>query len=319
MIGFKPIFRKELSDHLSSYRFLILFVLIAMVSLILVYMGAMDLEEGLKGEQKPRYVFLMLFTTSRIGFPLVQFVAFFGPLIGLLMGFDSVNRERNEGTLSKLLSQPIYRDSVITGKWAAGAAVVAVMLSSIVLLIVGLGLIVVGVKPGLEEFGRIAVYLLISALYISLWLGISILFSIAFRSMATSALAVLAVWVFFSFFFSLGVNALVGMVVSTHRGSEAEAVRTLAGIERALTFTSPMKLYNDSTATIIDPMRRTLRPFVEQMGLLERASMARFSGPLPLAQSFLMVSPYLIYLVALTVISFAVSYITFMRQEVRSI
>jgi ABC-2 type transport system permease protein len=319
MTGVKPIFRKELTDHLSSYRFLILFVLIAMASLILVYMAAVDLEENLRGEQKPRYVFLMLFTSSRIGFPLVQFVAFFGPLIGLLLGFDSVNREHNEGTLSKLLAQPIYRDAVINGKWAAGAAVVAIMLVSIVLLIVGMGLILVGVKPGGEEFARIFIYLLISTIYISLWLGVSILFSILFRNVATSALAVLAVWVFFSFFLSLGVNALAGMVVSTNSASQAEALRRLAAIERALTFTSPMKLYTDSTATIIDPMRRTLRPFIVQMGLMERISMSRFSGPLPLLQSFLMVSPYIIYLVALTVVSFALSYVIFMRQEIRSI
>jgi ABC-2 type transport system permease protein len=46
----------------------------------------------------------MLFTSSGALFSLVQFVAFFGPLVGLILGFDTINRERNEGTLSKLLS-----------------------------------------------------------------------------------------------------------------------------------------------------------------------------------------------------------------------
>jgi len=66
-----------------------------------------------EGQVKPHFVFLMVFTEPGAMFSLVQFVAFFGPLVGLILGFDTINRERNEGTLSKLLAQPIYRDVVI--------------------------------------------------------------------------------------------------------------------------------------------------------------------------------------------------------------
>ena len=204
MNGIRSIVRKELADHFSSYRFIILFALIAMVSLITVYMVGLNIRTELEGIAKPKFIFLMLFTSSGALFSLVQFVAFFGPLIGLILGFDTINRERNEGTLSKLLSQPIYRDVVINGKFLAGVITITVMLVSIVLLVTGLGLIIVGVIPGMEEFWRIFVYLIISIIYVSFWLGVSILFSIVFRSIATSALAALAVWIFFSFFISMG-------------------------------------------------------------------------------------------------------------------
>jgi ABC-2 type transport system permease protein len=52
---------------------------------------------------------------------------------------------------------------------------------------------------------------------------------------------------------------------------------------------------------------------------LESLSMARFAGPLPLLQSILIVLPYIIFLIAITVICFAVSYTVFMRQEIRSL
>ena len=315
--GIRTIVRKELADHFASYRFLILFALIAMASLTLVYMAASGIEQAVKGTPVPRFVFLMLFTTSRIGFPLVQFVAFFGPLIGLILGFDSINRERNEGTLSKLLAQPIYRDSVINGKFLAGVVVITIMMTSIILLITGMGLISVGVKPGVEELWRIFIYLVISIVYISLWLGVAILFSILFRSIATSALSAMAVWVFFSFFLSLGVNALISAVLSGG-GNVAGSLPFVYGIEKGMSFTSPMMLYTDSTAAIIDPLRRTLRPFIAQMGAMEQYSLTRFTGPLPLGQSILIVGPYLVFLIALTVICFAISYIVFMRQEIRS-
>ncbi len=319
MRGLKALIRKELADHLSSYRFIILFSLILMVSLLLVYMAAAGIAIDLKGERLPKFVFLMLFTSSKINFSLVQFVAFFGPLIGIIMGFDGINRERNEGTLSKLLAQPIYRDTVINGKFLAGVVIIGMMMVSIILIITGLGIYTVGVKPGLEEFWRIFIYMVISIVYIALWLGVSLLFSVLFRSVATSALASFAMWIFFSFFLSFGVNAFISEVVSSEGLNYSAAMLKVSRIEQALSFTSPMVLYNDSTAAIIDPMRRTLSPFTVQLGLMEQASLTRFSGPLKLTQSFLLVSPYIVYLLAITVICFLVSYIVFMRQEIRSI
>jgi ABC-2 type transport system permease protein len=260
----------------------------------------------------------MLFTSQGALFSLVQFVAFFGPLIGLILGFDTINRERSEGTLSKLLSQPIYRDSVINGKFLAGVVTIAIMMVSIVLVVTGLGLRIVGVVPGAEGIWRILIYLLVSIVYISLWLGVSILFSILFRSIATSALAALALWIFFSFFVPLGASVVANAVTPDLADGDAETVVRHAQIQKAISLASPMELYTDATATIIDPTRKTTRSVV-LMGPMERLSSARFSGPLPLGQSVLVVVPYIISLVAITVICFAISYTVFMRQEIRSL
>ncbi|KKM74565.1 hypothetical protein LCGC14_1399060 [marine sediment metagenome] len=318
MHGVKVILKKELSDHFSSYRFIILFALIAMVSLITVYMVGLNIKQDLEGVAKPKYVFLMLFTSSGAGFSLVDFVGFFGPLIGMILGFDTINRERSEGTLSKLLSQPIYRDTVLNGKFLAGVCVIAVMMVSIVLIITGLGLSMVGVIPGIEEVWRIVVYLVISIVYIAFWLGMAMLFSILFRSVATSALAAVAVWIFFSFFISLGANAVAGAITPEAGESNPESLFRRARIERAISLTSPRQLYTDSTVTIMDPMRKTNLSFV-RVGMMEKISLSRFSGPLPLSQSILVVLPYIISLLAITVVCFAISYIVFMRQEIRSL
>jgi ABC-2 type transport system permease protein len=187
-----------------------------------------------------------------------------------------------------------------------------------VLVISGLGLNVLGVVPGLEEIWRILIYLVISIFYIAFWLGVAILFSIVFRSVATSALAALAAWIFFSFFISIGANITANALVPEADGNNSEALIRKAQFEKALSLTSPMKLYTDSTATIIDPMRKTTRSVVS-MGMLERLSIARFSGPLPLNQSLLVVLPYIISLIAITLVCFAVSYTIFMRQEIRSL
>ena len=319
MRGIKTIIKKELADHFSSYRFTIIFALVAMLSLITAYMVGLNIREELAGIAKPQFIFLMLFTSSGALFSLVQFVAFFGPLVGLVLGFDTINRERSQGTLSKLLSQPIYRDVVINGKFLAGVVMISVMMVSIVMVITGLGLIVLGIIPGLEEIWRIMIYLVISIIYISFWLGVSILFSILFRSTATSALAALAVWIFFSFFISLGASVLANALASEPAGDDPQVVIRRANIVKAFILTSPMELYREATATIIDPTRKSTPRSMVTVGPLENLSMSRFAGPLPLFQSFLIVAPYIITLIAITVVCFAISYVVFMRQEIRSL
>ena len=320
MGGIKTIIKKELADHFASYRFTIIFALIAMVSLVTAYMVGLNIRNELEGVAKPQFVFLMLFTSSGVVFSLVQFVAFFGPLVGLVLGFDTINRERSEGTLSKLISQPIYRDVVINGKFLAGVVMITVMMVSIVLVITGLGLIVLGIIPGFEEIWRIFIYLLISIVYISFWLGVAILFSILFRSTATSALAALAVWIFFSFFVSLGANVLANAFASDSANASPETIMRQAKIVRAFVLASPMQLYTDATDTIIDPTRKHTSSSINMgRGPMETLSMARFAGPLPLGQSVLIVAPYIITLIALTVVCFAISYAVFMRQEIRSL
>ena len=319
MQGISAVFRKEWADHFSSYRFVLLFALIAMISFITSYMAGIHLKESLEGVAKPKFVFLMLFNTTGALFSMVQFVAFFGPLIGIVLGFDVINRERADGTLIKVISQPIYRDSVINGKFLAGVATISVMLASIVLVISGLGLVLLGVVPGAEELWRLIIYLIISIFYISFWLGLSILFSIFFKSIATSALAAVALWIFLSFFVSLGASVMADMVAPADASGldRNEAVVKNMRIKETISLFSPMSLYTNASATIIDPMRKTTEALV-LMGPLEELSAGRFQNPLPLAQSMLVVYPYIVVLIAMTLICFAISYLVFMIQEIRT-
>ena len=320
MSGLRAVYRKELEDHFSSVRFILLMTVILMVSLITAYMVGSGLRKDLEGLVRPSMVFLLLFTSTGPLLSLAQFIAFFGPIIGMVLGFDAINRERAARTLSKVLSQPIYRDAVINGKFLAGLTVIAVMLLAIVLLISGLGLRVLGVVPGWEEVARLAVYLLISIVYIGFWLGVAILCSVLFRGIATSALAILALWIFFAFFMALGANLVANVVRPIPpEGSNEYFEGRIANdeMQRLVASLSPMTLYSEATGTILDPMRKTTRSLV-LVGPFERLSMSRFQNPLPLEQSALIVAPHLVSLLAITLVCFGICYAAFMRQEIRS-
>ncbi|MFP4642674.1 MAG: ABC transporter, partial [Dehalococcoidia bacterium] len=76
---------------------------------------------------------------------------------------------------------------------------------------------------------------------------------------------------------------------------------------------SPTTLFEEATGTVLNPSTRTLRSLVTRD---EVAGMV--PGPLALGQSLKLVWPHLTALAALTVICFSISYLSFMRQEVRA-
>lgn len=310
--------RKELADHFGSIRFLILFCLILMVALVSTYMAATHVREALDGVSKPSQVFLLLFTTPGKFFSLVQFIAFFGPLLGIIMGFDAINRERQYRTLGKLVSQPIYRDAIVNGKFLAGVLTISIALLSMMLLLTGMGLMTVGVIPGIEEIGRLAVYLLVSIAYVSFWLGLAILSSVLFRSLATSALAAVALWIFSAFFIGFLADLAADAVRPVRNPRDPEKIVANRRFADASSLVSPSVLYSQATSTILDPYRRT-RSNLVLTGPMERLSLERFQRPLPLDQSILVVWPYLTLLAAMTLVCFGLSYVVFMRQEIRSV
>ena len=320
MKGIITICRKELADHFSSTRFTLLFYLILMVSMVIAFMVGTGLKEELKDVAKPTFVFLMLFTSPGKFLSLIQFISIFGPIIGIVLGFDAVNRERSARTLSKLASQPIFRDYIINGKFLAGLVTIVIMQLAIVLMISGLGLLLIGVVPGPEEIYRMLIYLVISVFYIGFWLGISILFSVSFRSMATSALASLACWIFFFFFVPMGAGVLADAIAPvdlSQASQNPEMVIKHEETRKVISLVSPMTLYSEATTIILDPLRKTTQSLI-LMGPFERLSISRFQNPLPLWESIYIVLPHLISLIAITLVCFAISYAVFMRQEIRS-
>src|SRR5699024_9310834 len=112
---------------------------------------------------------------------------FLGPLLGIALGFDTINSERSRGTLTRLMAQPIPRDYVINAKFVAALLVNVLLFFALGFLVMALGILIIGIPPTFEEFLRIIFYLLLCITYIGFWLNLGILFSVRFKQAATSA------------------------------------------------------------------------------------------------------------------------------------
>ncbi len=309
MHGLLTVFRKELADHFSSRRFIVLLALVWLIGLSGIYVAGQSIREAVAGSE---FVFLKLFTTSTGALPpfWLLIAVFFGPLIGLVLGFDAINREQSSGTMGLVLSQPIFRDSVINGKFLAGMSTIAFMFVSIVLIMSGLGLWMLGVPPSLEEALRIIAYTGITIIYIGFWMALAMLFSVYFKRIATSALAGIAVWMFFAFFMSMVAGVVAdGMAPVDEQGS-FESLLKHDQLERTVMMVSPTTLYSEAVHTILEPTLRSLWGAV-MVAIPEL-------GSLPFSQSLIQVWPHLVTIVSLTLACFAISYVRFMRQEIRA-
>jgi ABC-2 type transport system permease protein len=310
---FWVIVQKEISDQVSSWRFVILLSIIALTCIGSLYTAMMTIRSSVAdAEADNAFVFLQLFTTTDGTLPsFITFVGFLGPLLGIGMGFDAINSERNKGTLSRVMSQPIHRDSLLNAKFVAALIVISGLFFALGFLVMGFGLITIGIPPTPEEFWRIIFFLILTIFYVAFWLNLSILFSVRFRQPATSALSCIAVWLFFSVFFSLIIN----LVANALAPSSDATVSELVGYQElilALMRLSPSQLFSEATTTLLMPTVRSLGPLtMEQI-------YGAIPSPLPLGQSVLLVWPQVTGLIAATLICFALSYVLFMRQEIRS-
>jgi len=289
------VFRKELADHLSSKRFFIFLILVWALAIFSAYIATQDIRGRVGIDTE--FVFLTFFTTtSRELFSFMVFLALFIPIISIALGFDAINSERNSGNLSRLLSQPIYRDGVINGKFLAGLAVLAIMVVSVIAILAGLGLRIIGVPPAAQEVLRLVAFALISIIYGAFWMALAVLFSILFKSATTSMLSSIGLWIFFVLFMPL----------------IATAVTEDAAIQGIIARISPYTLYGEVISTLLMPSLDSTT------AALLYTNTGRLPNPLSFTQSLSLVWPQLVSIIALAVICFAISYIRFMREEIRA-
>lgn len=311
---FWVIVNKEIRDHVRSWRFIILLAIITLTCLGALYTSLTSMHEAVKsGDVEDTFFFLKLFTVSDGTLPsFVLFINFLGPLLGIALGFDAMNSELNKGTLCRILSQPIHRDCIINAKFVAALIVITIMLFVLGFLVMGAGLIAIGIPPTPEEFARI-----ISFFDPKCFLCRSLVeygddcSRSAPADLATSALASLAIWLFFSVFYTMIVNWVAKMFMP----SDMMPPYYVVGYQKivwGIMSLNPCELFNQATSVLLMPSLRSLGPL-----MMEQVQGA-IPSPLPLGQSLLVIWPQLTGLIAVTILCFALSYIIFMRREIRS-
>jgi len=309
--GTSVVFFRELFDHLTSARMLVLQFLVIVFGAVVVYFAA---EQIRNTTAEDPFLFLRLFAPP--GQTLLSFVVVISilvPIMSIGLGFDAVNGEYNRRTMSRILAQPIYRDALLFGKFLAGLLTLTICLVTLWLLVIGFGLIRLGIPPGPEEIGRLLMFLFVTIAYGGIWLALSILLSVTFRSPATAALVALGLWLFLSLLWP-ALAQLLGEVISPSDIRFATlglpTPDTLAW-QQGLSRVSPGTLYGEAVVAMLNPDAQSMTTLLAQF-------QGRIGSPLPFDQSIIQAWPQMVSLVAGTILLYVVGYVVFQRQEVRA-
>ena len=308
--GLSTVAMKEAADHMTSPRMHLVMLLVLLTAFGSIYAAIGEIKNTLSEDQ---FLFLRLFTTARE--PLPSFVAFLGfllPLVAIALGFDAINGEYNRRTMSRILSQPIYRDALLAGKFVGGLLVIGICLLTLWLLMTGMGILMLGLPPSGEEIMRGLAFLISSLAYAGVWLAISMLFSTLFRAPATSALAGLTLWLVFTIFWSMIGPLVAGAIAPVDPFDPTTAVHQ-AEIAHAIARLSPNTLFGEATLALLNPATRALGLiFVNQL------QGALIGAPLPFDQSILLIWPQFSGLIAAMLLVYTIAYVVFQRQEIRA-
>ncbi len=305
----RAIFWKELADHFGRRRFVLLLGLVGMGTLWGVLIDADQLVRAGDG-----FFFLDMFT-SNLGVPisLLSFISFFGPVIGIALGFDSINSERTQGTLARVLAQPVFRDAVFNGKFLAGLLTLSIVIVSMGIAVIGLAMFRVGMPPSGEEVIRLIGFGLVTIAYLAFWLALAMTASVFLRDTVTSALVSIGLWIALSFFVALAASLLADRLVP-EVGTAEEALRHF-NITTWASRGSPGQLYTEAVGILLDPIGgRVLTPLSVPLKRLE----GLLTTPVSAAQSLQLVWSHIVVLVAMVAALLGLSYTKFLREEIRA-
>lgn len=311
--GMGAVFLKELADHLGSARVRLLQWLVVLTAAAALYTALDSIRATTSSDP---FVFLRLFTQAQEPLPsFAALLAFLLPLLAIGLGFDAINGEHNQRTMSRLLSQPIYRDALLMGKFLAGLATLGICLICLWLVLAGTGMLLLGVPPSTEEVLRSAVFLLAALAYAGVWLAIAMCCSVFFRSAATAALVALGFWLFLALLWPMLAPAVATFIAPPDLAAALAGQPSLHTLQwqQALMRLSPGTLFADTTHTLLVPETRTIGPV-----FLSQLHGALIGSPLPLSESLAIVWPQFVGLIASCVLLFTVAYVGFQRQEIRT-
>lgn len=321
--GWLVVAAKEFADHVLSVRFFVLLIVLGLAAGIPLFLATERIHQLASQVSGAQAVFLALFIISPedvsifgIGVSVQSFIGLAAPLLGIAFAFDAVNGERAQGTLPRLVAQPIHRDDVINGKFVASLAAITLVLLSVVLLISGFGLLRLGIVPAWSEVLRLTVWFLVTIAYVGVWLAFGLLLSVLVHRAATAALIGFGVWVGVAMFGRFLLGLVLGAIAPVTEGTAVDKALGLYQLHAFVLRLLPTTLYSEASSVLLNPsLTGTSTPAT--LGQLTQAQQ-QIPTLLSLDQSLLLVWPHVVALVALTVICFAIGYIQFMRQEVRA-
>jgi ABC-2 type transport system permease protein len=203
--------RKEVTDAFRNRLFVVALLLLLGLSITAIGLGAITVHNRVAEYNQSVQVLRDLGRTEIPPMPtlnpiaisknFINYLAMLGALLSIILGFTTIEKERQSGTLGLILSRPLYRDQFLTGKVLGNAALLAVLLAAVGLITV-LALIVVG-QIGLtgDQGVKLGLTMFMSWLYMLIFFLLALFFTLWLPDGKQALLLTMIVWLVFAFIF----------------------------------------------------------------------------------------------------------------------
>jgi len=183
------VFEKEFKDLLRSKRLIL--IMITFILSYVISIGSFVVMFSEQGIPMPRNIMNLVLSS------LVGYLSLIASIIGIALGFDAISGEHEKGTLRVVLSQPIFRDEFVIGKFLAALAVMSFALIVATSLSLSSAVIMLGLTLKYEDIVRTMLMVLFSILLALAYYAISVLLSTIFKKSSTSALVSISLLIIF--------------------------------------------------------------------------------------------------------------------------
>jgi ABC-2 type transport system permease protein len=200
--------RKEYRDSIKSKLFLTLVGFLITLIVISIIVSSFDFKSQIADYKSSVQILKDMGKSSEIPsmpqfFPLksmrgvIEYIEIIGAIIGIILGYLSISREKGKGTLQLVLSRPVKRADIITGKFIGNSFLVLLVLLAglffAFLIIWGVG----GLLLNVGEIIKLLLVFLFSYLYIMFFFCLSSMFSLWFKSLSNALIICFVIWLIF--------------------------------------------------------------------------------------------------------------------------
>lgn len=201
--------KKEFKTAFMDKVFIIITLLFLILSIVSVYIGSSTKNAELKAYSD---IVELLKSQGSQAFPskpdiyplailqnIIRYVSIVGAVLAIFLGFDTFSGEKENGTMKLLLSRPLYRDQLITGKLLGGGLVISLLLIVTLFFNTILFSLVSGVSTGFSEISRLFTFILVAFCYMMSFYIATMFVSIKTSDRSFGFLVMLILWVTVSF------------------------------------------------------------------------------------------------------------------------
>jgi ABC-2 type transport system permease protein len=199
--------KKEYKDALKSKLFLSVFLLLMILSIVsilvssLLFQGSvLDYQNSIKALKESGQIITsggpQLYPLKLLrGF--VDYLEIIGAVLGIVLGYYSIAKEKNKKTLQLILTRPVKRSEIISGKLLGNTLLISstVLLSGI---ISWLSLVFIGhaTLSGVE-YAKLIIVMLFSIVYILMFFCLSSFLSLRMKTISHALIICFVVWIIF--------------------------------------------------------------------------------------------------------------------------